>query len=51
MNNRGDIIVEFIEYTCNIDTQLKSVFIVKFDMLTCSFILLLSIKISCKKNL
>jgi hypothetical protein len=29
MNNRGDIMVEFIEYTCNIETQLKSVFIIK----------------------
>jgi len=29
MNNRGDIMVEFIEYTFNIDIQLKSVFIIK----------------------
>jgi len=29
MNNRGGVMVEFIEYTFNIDTQLKSVFIIK----------------------
>jgi len=43
MNNRGDIMVEFIEYTFNVDTQLKSVFIKKkSDILTVSLILLLS---------
>jgi hypothetical protein len=35
--------VEFIEYTFNVDTQLKSVFIKKkSDILTVSLILLLS---------
>jgi hypothetical protein len=52
INNRGGIMVEFIENTFNINTQLKYVFSIKnYDTSTCPIMLLLSIIISYNKNL